>query len=162
MEVIFDSSDSEIEIQVSKLKLNPSEISNCEVIFDSESEMEFELSFETKEDVIISNISKDILKVFFVIKKYLEVNKPSEKTNNYISKYLTQVNVDCITLQIFRNMKYQYEYIKTYNKIKNYNYYEYICCMNDIIRIIEYNIMIFDLVPGLNKQKLLLSITSHF
>jgi hypothetical protein len=59
-------------------------------------------------------------------------------------------------------MKYQYEYIKTYNKIKNYNYYEYICCMNDIIRIIEYNIMIFDLVPGLNKQKLLLSITSHF
>ena len=162
MEVIFDSSDSEIEVQISKLKLSPQEIADCEIVFDSESEMEFELSFETKEDVLINNISKDISKVFSVIKKYIEVNKPSEKSSNYIYKYLTQVNIDCITFQIFRNMKYQYEYIKTYNKIRNYNYYEYICCMNDIIRIIEYNIMMFDLVPGLNQQKLLLSITSQF
>jgi hypothetical protein len=130
-----------------------SENSDGKIIFESDSEFEFDLSFETPTDVLMYNISRDIKTIFNNIEKFL-VETGNTKVSKFIVKYLSDVNIEIISAMILRDAKWEYEYIKSYSKIKNHNFYLYLTSVYEMIRIINYNIMIFDLDLGINKDKL--------
>ena len=130
-----------------------SENSDGKIIFESDSEFEFDLSFETPTDVLMYNISRDIKTIFSNIEEFLQ-ETGNAKVSKFIVKYLSDINIEIISAMILRDAKWEYEYIKSYSKIKNHNFYLYIISVYEMIRIINYNIMIFDLDLGINKDKL--------
>lgn len=130
-----------------------SENSDGKIIFESDSEFEFDLSFETPTDVLMYNISRDIKTIFSNIEEFLK-ETGNAKVSKFIVKYLSDINIEIISAMILRDAKWEYEYIKSYSKIKNCNFYLYITSVYEMIRIINYNIMIFDLDLGINKDKL--------
>ena len=73
-----------------------SENSDGKIIFESDSEFEFDLSFETPTDVLMYNINRDIKTIFNNIEKFL-VETGNTKVSKFIVKYLSDVNIEIIS-----------------------------------------------------------------
>ena len=77
-----------------------SENSDGKIIFESDSEFEFDLSFETPTDVLMYNINRDIKTIFNNIEKFL-VETGNTKVSKFIVKYLSDVNIEIISAIYF-------------------------------------------------------------